>query len=200
MQILFQDSFDHGEHKYPQIVSFGISIRVSQYHPWQKTGFTLLEMTVVLAVLAIVASLVVVNYREPVTNIRLEYAFETVERLDQRVRHWCKTNNASARIKVDLDRNIFAAVNESGNPLPIPEAKLPGGMKVGELRIRGVNRFGRDTQILYSSRGTAPSWAFSIAYSGNREKYRFIIGGSGQSVSFDNEDALIRFERLYEWE
>ena len=166
----------------------------------QNPGFTLLEMTVVLTILALAASLVVVNYREPVNNARLEHAFETIERLDQRVRHWCKTNNAPARIKVDLDRSVFVAEKENGGPLPIPEAKIPGGMKLKELRIMGENRFGRDTQIPYTSRGTAPCWAYSIAYSGDREKYRFIIGATGQSVPFENEDAVIRFERCHERE
>jgi len=166
----------------------------------QNPGFTLLEMTVVLAILAMAASLVAVNYREPVNNARLEHAFETIERLDQRVRNWCKTHNVPAKIRVDLDRGVFVAEKESGGPLSIPEAKIPNGMKLKELRIMGENRFGRDTQIPYTSRGTAPCWAYSIAYSGNREKYRFIIGATGQSVPFENEDALIRFERIYERE
>ena len=164
----------------------------------KKNGFTLLEMTVVLAILALAASLVAVNYREPVNNARLEHAFETIKRLDQRVRQWCKANNVPARITVDLDRGIFAAATESGTPLSIPEAKIPDGMKLKELRMMGENRFGRDTIIPYTSKGTAPCWAYSITYSGNREKYQFIIGATGQSIPFDNEDALIRFERLYE--
>ena len=164
----------------------------------KRNGFTLLEMTVVLAILALTASLVAVNYREPVNNARLEHAFETIERLDQRVRQWCKANNSPARVTVDLDRGIFAVEQETGGPLSIPEAKIPDGMKLKELRIMGENRFGRDTKIPYTSRGTAPCWAYSISYSGNREKYQFIIGATGQSIPFENEDALIHFERIYE--
>ena len=164
-----------------------------------RPAFTLLEIVAVLTILAIAVSLVVVHYREPLTRIRLEHAFETVERLDHRVRHWCKTNNTPAQIKADLDRSVFIAVNENGSPLPIPipEARISGGMKLKELRMMGRNRFGRDTFIPYTSRGTAPCWSFSIAYSGNREQYRLMIGATGQSMSFENEEALIRFEQTY---
>jgi len=165
-----------------------------------RSAFTILEVVTVLAILALAASLVAVNYREPVNSTRLEHAFETVERLDQRVRHWCKTHNTPVRITVDLDRGVFAAIGENGQQLSIPEATIPDGMKLKELRIMGENRFGRDTQILYSTRGTAPCWAFSIAYSGNRKKYRFIIGATGQSIPFEDEDALLRFENTYERE
>jgi hypothetical protein len=89
-------------------------------------------------------------------------------------------------------------INDS--PLPIPEASIPNGMKLKELRIMGKNRFGRDTKISYSSWGTAPCWAYSLVYSGNREKYQFIIGMTGQSIPLENEDALIHFERMYERE
>ncbi len=164
----------------------------------KRPAFTLLEMTAVLTILALTASLVAVNYREPVNNARLENAFETVERLDQRIRLWCKTNDSPARITVDLDRGVFAAEKETGGPLPIPAAKIPGGMKIKELRIMGENRFGRDTKIPYTSRGTASCWAYSIAYSRSREKYRLVIGATGQSIPFDNEEALIKFERLYD--
>jgi prepilin-type N-terminal cleavage/methylation domain-containing protein len=165
-----------------------------------RLAFTLIEMMVVLVILSLVATLVTINYREPVNRVRLESAFETVERLDQRVRRWCKTNNTPARIRVDLDRSVFTAEDMNGRALPIPEASIPNGMRLKELRIMGENRFGRDTLIYYTSRGTTSTWAFSVAYSGNRERYRLIIGATGQSVSFDNEDALIRFERSYERE
>jgi prepilin-type N-terminal cleavage/methylation domain-containing protein len=160
-------------------------------------GYTLLEIIVVLVILALAVSLVTVNYREPVNNARLKHAFETVSRLDQRVRHWCKTNDTPARIRVDLDRGVFVAEKENGTPLPIPEAGIPNGMKLKELRIMGRNRFGRDTMILYTSHGTTRCWAFSVAYSGNRERYQFIIGATGQAVPFDDADALLRFERMY---
>jgi prepilin-type N-terminal cleavage/methylation domain-containing protein len=159
---------------------------------------TLIEMTLVLTILAVVVSLVAVNYREPVNNVRLENVFETIERLDWRVRQWCKANDRPARITVDLDRGVFIAESGTGSPLPLSEARIPGGMKLKELRIMGENRFGRDTHIPYTSRGTAPDWAFSIVYAGTREKHRLIVGATGQSIPFDDEETLIRFERLYE--
>ena len=163
-------------------------------------GFTLFEIVAVVTILGLIVSLVAVNYREPVNHARLETAFETVGRLDQRVRHWCKTNDTAARITVDLDRGVFTAETNSGRPLPIPEVRVPDGMTLKELRIMGENRFGRDTKIPYTSRGTAPCWAYSLVYSGNREKYQLIVGATGQPIPFDDEDALLRFERLYERE
>jgi prepilin-type N-terminal cleavage/methylation domain-containing protein len=164
----------------------------------KRSAFTLIEMTVTLTILAMVVSLVAVNYREPVNNARLENAFEQIDRLDQRVRHWTKTNNVPAQIRVDLDRGIFAAEKEGSVKLPIPEAKIPDGMKLKELRVMGENRFGRDTIIPYTSEGVAPCWAYSIVYSSGREQYRLIIGATGQSLTIENEDELKRFERMYE--
>ena len=161
-------------------------------------GLTLIEMTVVLSLLALAVSLVAANYREPVDRVRLENTFETVERLDQRVRRWCKTNDAPACITVDLDRGVLTAENGNGRPLPLPEVTIPDGMKLKELRIMGESRFGRDTKIPYNTCGTAPGWAYSIVDSRNREKYRLIVGATGQSIPFDDEDAMIRFERFYE--
>ncbi|MDO5554808.1 MAG: prepilin-type N-terminal cleavage/methylation domain-containing protein [Planctomycetia bacterium] len=158
-------------------------------------GFTLVEITVVLAILGLVTSLAVVNYREPVNNVRLENIFEQVTHFEQRMRHWCRTHNTPAQIKVDLDRGEFAAQLRDGTKLDIPEVKITEGFKLKELRVMGENRFGRDTIIPYTSEGIAPCWALSIAYSGQRERYRLIIGMTGQSISFQSEDELRRFER-----
>jgi prepilin-type N-terminal cleavage/methylation domain-containing protein len=164
----------------------------------KRCAFTLIEMTVTLTILAIAVSLVAVNYREPVNRARLENCFEQIDLLDQRVRHWTKTNNQPAQIKVDLDRGIFAAEKENGNTISLPEIKIPDGMKLKELRIMEKNRFGSDTKIPYTSQGVAPCWAYSIVHSGNREQYRLIIGATGQSLTMTNEDELKRLERLYE--
>lgn len=164
----------------------------------KRCAFTLLEMTVTVTILAVVVSLVAVNYREPVNRARLENFFEQIDLLDQRIRHWTKTNNIPARISVDLDRGIFAPEKENGSKIPLPEVKVPNGMKLKELRIMGENRFGSDTKILFTSQGIAPCWAYSIVHSGNREQYRFIVGATGQSVTITNEDELKRLERVYE--
>jgi prepilin-type N-terminal cleavage/methylation domain-containing protein len=161
-------------------------------------AFTLIEMTVTITILAIVVSLVAVNYREPVNRARLENLFEQIDLLDQRVRNWAKTNNIPAQINVDLDRGIFMPEQENGSKIWLPEVKVPDGMKLKELRIMGENRFGKDTKIHYTSQGIAPCWAYSIVHSGNREQYRLIIGATGQSVTLPNEDELKRLERLYE--
>ncbi|MDR2706329.1 MAG: prepilin-type N-terminal cleavage/methylation domain-containing protein [Planctomycetaceae bacterium] len=164
----------------------------------KRCAFTLIEMTVTITILVIVVSLVAVNYREPVNRARLENIFEQIDLLDQRVRHWAKTNNIPARINVDLDRGIFTPKQENGDKILLPEIKIPDGMKLKELRIMGENRFGKDTKIHYTSQGIAPCWAYSIVHSGNREQYRLIIGTTGQSVTLPNEDELKRLERLYE--
>jgi hypothetical protein len=161
----------------------------------QTNGFTLLEIVAILVILASVTSLAVFYYRTLLNNVRFENAFETVGRQDRRVRQWCKTHNAPAQISVDLDRGVFSVETINGSPLPIPEVRIPNGMKLKELRIMGRNRFGRDTKILYSSRGTTSCWAYSIAYSGDREKYQLIVGATGQSIPFENEDTLLRFEK-----
>jgi prepilin-type N-terminal cleavage/methylation domain-containing protein len=164
----------------------------------KRCAFTLVEMTVTVTILAIVVSLVVVNYREPVNRARLENFFEQIDLLDQRIRYWTKTNNIPARINVDLDRGIFAIEKENGDKISLHEVKIPDGMKLKELRIMGENRFGKDTKIPYTSQGIAPCWAYSIVHTGNREQYRLLIGATGQSVTLANEDELKRLERLYE--
>lgn len=163
-----------------------------------KSGYTLLEMTVTLTILGLVVSLVVVNYREPIANARREQAFERVDALDRRVRLWCKTNDSRARISVDLDRSIFAAETEDGKKLTIPEAKIPDGLKLKELRIMGENRFGRDTKISYTTEGKASCWAYSLTRSGGQEIWRLMIGATGQSLTVGSEDELNRLERMYE--
>lgn len=155
-------------------------------------------MTVTLTILGLVVSLVAVNYRQPIAHARMQQAFEQIDCLDRRVRLWCKTNNSRARIKVDLDRSVFIAEKENGTKLSLPEAKIPDGLKLKELRILGENRFGRDTNISYTSRGKAPVWAYSVTGSGGAENWRMMIGATGQSLTVENEDELRRIERMYE--
>jgi prepilin-type N-terminal cleavage/methylation domain-containing protein len=164
----------------------------------KRCAFTLIEMTVTVTILAVIVSLVAVNYREPVNRVRLENFFEQIDLLDQRIRHWTKTNNIPARISVDLDRGIFTPEQENGNKISLLEVNVPDGMKLKELRIMGENRFGSDTKIPFTSQSIAPCWAYSIVHSGNQEQYRLIIGATGQSMTIANEDELKQLERLYE--
>ncbi|MDR1480183.1 MAG: prepilin-type N-terminal cleavage/methylation domain-containing protein [Planctomycetaceae bacterium] len=165
---------------------------------YKRCAFTLVELAVVMAIIAIIVSMVAVNYRQPVNRARLENFFEQIDLLDQRVRRWTKTNNIPARINVDLDRGIFTAEQENGGKFPLPNVKTPDGMKLKELRIMGENRFGKDTKIPYTSQGIAPCWAYSIVHSGNCEQYRLIIGTTGQSLTMVSEEELKQLERLYE--
>jgi prepilin-type N-terminal cleavage/methylation domain-containing protein len=164
----------------------------------QPTAFTLLEMTVTLTILGLVAALVTVNYRQPIANARLQQTFEQIDSLDRRVRIWCKTNNSRARINVDLDRGVFVAEKEDGEKLNIPEVKMPDGFTIKELRLLGENRFGRDTRIPYTSHGTTTLWAYSISSSSVTETWRMMIGATGQSKTLENEDELREIERMIE--
>jgi prepilin-type N-terminal cleavage/methylation domain-containing protein len=163
-----------------------------------RHAFTLIEVAIAVAIAVLIASLAAVNYRAPVTQARLTNTFGIVERLDQHLRRWTKAHNTPAMIRVNLDQGTLTAVQRDGSALPFSEVKIPAGLKLTDLRILGENRFGKDTDIPYTSEGISPCWAYRITSSSGQATFHFLIGLTGESLTFNDETELKKWERISE--
>jgi len=152
-------------------------------------------MVVTVTILALIAGIAVVSYREPVARARLTHLFEQLERFDSRVRHFAESHQVPVRVKVDLDRGIFEAETDKGQIADIAPLPVPQGMKIKEFRLAGESRFSFVRTIPYNSRGAAPSWVLSIVTPQNQESIRLVIGATGQFAAMENERELLKLER-----
>jgi len=159
-------------------------------------GFTLLEMVAVLTLLAVLSGLVVVNYRGPVNQARLENLFEQVDALDARIRLRCRQENVPLQLWIDRDRGTFTVKwTQTAETVSIPTVRLGRGMTLGGIRTFGRPDVG-DTMIPYSTRGVAPLWCYRVQLADGREFYRLMFGASGQSLTLEGKEQWETWERF----
>lgn len=161
------------------------------------SGFTLLETITVITILAIVSGVVVVNYRGPVNQARLESTMEQINTLDRRIRLRCRQHNGPVRLKIHPDKGLFYAESDDPSMTPVVPVKLGSGMVFGELHVFDSDMPGlTNFTIPYSSDGIAPLWCYSLRLPDGGEFYRLMFGATGQSITLDNEEQLDKWRRF----
>lgn len=150
------------------------------------SGFTLLELIVVVVIIALLSSLVIVSLSGTLGQYELGLAAESIERFDARARREARRDNAP----------VMALIERGGSRIQIQSRKdrhssvrLPGKVIVKQVRIRRRVIAGRQLELQYSAAGTSPTFAIEIER-GNVTRWLLVLGMSGQVVALDREEQV----------
>jgi len=155
-----------------------------------RGGFSLIEMTVVLLILAISAAAVTLRIQGPLHNAQMSDVVERVVEFDLLTRTFARQNDQPVWVCVNLDENRILrsrkeqdAFKECGQPMTLPE-----GFSISRLMLRENDCEHGSVTIRFSRRGLGPSYVLRLTGPGDREQWILITGVGGQLVQITNEE------------
>lgn len=149
-------------------------------------GFTLIELAVVLALIALVTGVAVVKLRGPYRKLRLTASIQELHQLDQMVRACARRSRRSGTLVVDLDRRRVRAYDRMDRERPVASVAL-GSMAEMELVLPNgqVSRTG-EVALPVGTRGQMPTYALKLRAASDPIWIVF-AARTGQMISVEND-------------
>ena len=151
----------------------------------KATGFTLIELTVVLLIMGIIAAIVTLKISGPVSQVKLQDVAERIKQFDIHTRSYARQHGKALRVDVDLSKNCISRWDNAGNQLGQP-LKLPSNFSIEKCQVASQQQVRNATLLKYSSQGMTHSYAIKLADK-SQSKWIFIIGLTGELVELENE-------------
>ena len=152
-------------------------------------GFTLIELTVVLLILAIVAGAVTLRMQAPLYNARMRDVVDGISQFDHLTRTAAKEQDRPLRLVIDLDENFLTRADGRGKELDIPPFRIPKGFRIKTLLVRHREISGGKAMVRCSRKGLLPSYALAIT-SGKRTQWILFTGLTGHRILLTDEGQI----------
>lgn len=155
-------------------------------------GFTLLEMTAVLMVMALVAAAVTLSLAATQRRAGAADAVEELIRFDLLARHYARHQGRPVRLAVDLRANRLLRA-EDGQDGQDKETACPLGASftLGEVVVAGKHIDQGRTALWVSDRGYSPTYALRLDGPSLR-RWILFAGPTGQASVFDDEKEFLQ--------
>lgn len=164
----------------------------------QQAGFTILELSVVLALMALMAGVVTVSMNGRLRGAHEDQALEAVRALDHRARHEARTGIGDVVMKIDVRAGKIQVEAQRQNERIVVDAyTLPGGIQMeGAWVLLNNRRVEHKTlSIPIASDGSSPTYGFTVLGQdddGDTTSTALLVAGvSGQFTVFDDEDDVL---------
>jgi prepilin-type N-terminal cleavage/methylation domain-containing protein len=151
-------------------------------------GFTLLEMIVVLALIAVLAAATLVSLGR-----RSGLADESAQAMadyDRLAREWSRRFGRPNRVVFDLDRGrvrrAAAGLDGEGDARPPAALRLPDGSRIARLMLAGRSHDAGEVAIGVSPRGQTRSYAVLLEGRGGERRWLVVAGLTGRPTAVDD--------------
>ena len=162
-------------------------------------GFTLVELSVVLILIALLTAAVTVSGKDVIQRARGKSAEETIRHVDRLARSWARRFGGEA-IEIDISRDVFTATSNSKARGGLTERFLPGP----ETDIESVQVFGRGRGIRSSGRveigidadGRSDSYSLTLRERSG-ERVRLLLSGLSGQMRHARAEELSRLQKAF---
>jgi type II secretion system protein H len=158
----------------------------------RQIGFSLIEIAVVLALMALLASVAAVSARGMIGGATQQDLLAQLRSLDAQARRQSQQTGQTIRLELDTDANRMTLTKPGtkGEAL-IAQYGLPGGYKL--TQAWSWRRGQRDNQnplvLLYDAQGVAPSWGVTLTGPDEDDEVALLVlGATGQAVELENDE------------
>lgn len=153
----------------------------------RERGFSLVEVTVVLAILAIAAGVVVFRMHAPRQAVTMRDVVGRLAWLDRAARVYAREHDRSLRIAIDSSAGRLRRM-DAGDGRPVGAAvTLPQGWRVGSVRIGPGDASGALASIAVSRLGLTPAYALRIDGPEGQRQWLLVAGLTGEVTLLDDE-------------
>ena len=158
------------------------------------SGFTLLELIVVLIIAGLLTGMVIISVRSHVDRARLESAVDLMAVIDRRLRRDTRQHHASADWAVSAKGRVVSV--DADFPLKWNrERTLPRSISVRSIRAQQGGLIRKVSRVKYSAQGHARPFAVQLVSEAGAHTWLVSLGRTGQALRCESQeeaDALLR--------
>lgn len=145
-------------------------------------AFTLIELTAVLVILALLSAAAVVTFGVPLQRARSADAVASLRSFDAYARQAAGRFNRPSQIIIDLDRQMLTRT--AAEPLHLPQV-----LRIAEVRLAAHRQTSGQVKIPCSAAGLTPSYGLHLT-GPETDRWILVAGLSGQITEIDDERSL----------
>jgi prepilin-type N-terminal cleavage/methylation domain-containing protein len=158
-------------------------------------GFTLIELTVVIAILVMLLSVAVVSMRSPYRAARLEDAIERISSFDRQLRNQARRFDRLFELKINLrDSSLEARSGDARQK--IEPLRLGAGLRIDRVKTKLRQVDYRELAIPISCSGHSPTYALRLRGADDRKHWLVFTGVSGQLVRIEKDREIDQLFKL----
>ncbi len=155
-----------------------------------RTGFTLIELTVVILIMAIIAAAVAINLSHPLAGAKFKDVLIGIDGFLNFAANYAVNHSRPVRIVIDIDNNSIMQKDEEDSPRLNKKIDFPDEFKIERVIGENFDVSSGNIGIDYSPKGLSPSYAIMIAGKDKIPRWLLITGLTGQIITFDNETEI----------
>jgi len=153
-----------------------------------RKAFSLIEITAVILVLAIVAGSVVLRMAGTVRRARMGDVVGRIEQFDRLARLHAREHDRPLRLVVDMSAGTIKRTDPRGSDEPCGPLVLPDDCRIARLWVKGQAVESGSVSITCSRLGLTPSYALLLEGPAGQRKWLLAAGLSGRFVDPNSDD------------
>ena len=152
----------------------------------RRRGFSLIELTMVLLILAVIAAGAALRVQAPLTTARATEAVDRIRQFDRLTRAAAYRQDRPLSLIVDLSAGRLERTDQAGRSVSGDPLRLDGRCRIARLLVRDRALSAGRVVVPCSRRGLTPSYALAVDTPGRRQWLLF-AGLTGEMIQVADE-------------
>ncbi len=156
----------------------------------RRWAFTLIELSVVVLILGLMAGMVVMSLQGHIDRARWTRSLEQLENMDRLARMAARSESTPYRLSFNRSKRKveLRAMGPRARTKSLRQWQLPHGIQFASFRDRSSGNRSEELRIEINPAGQSRTYAVGIKASSGPEQWLVTLGLSGQHLKLDEAD------------